>query len=79
MKLHMSELPEPHSTNFTLVGLLPCVDPQVSQVVCVDPKGFAAVLAFMWFLSRVLQFVGLESLTDDEPLPTHITTKRTFS
>lgn len=78
VKLHVSELPEPHSTNFTLVGLLPRVDPQVSEVVCVDPEGLAALLAFMWFLSSVLQFVGLESLKDDEPLPAHVTTERPF-
>lgn len=44
----------------------------MSEVVCVDPEGLSAVLAFMRFLSRVLQFVGLERLEDDELLPTHL-------
>lgn len=48
----------------------------MSEVVGVDPEGLAALLAFVWFLPRVLQFVGLESLKDDEPLPTHVTNKR---
>lgn len=54
VKLHVSELPEPHSTNFTLVGLLPRVDSQVSEVVRVDPEGLATLLTFIWFLPRVL-------------------------
>lgn len=50
----------------------------MSSVAGVDPEGLAAQLAFMWFLSGVLQFVGLESLMDDERLPTHITSERPF-
>lgn len=48
----------------------------MSEVVGVDPEVFAALLAFMWFLSRVLQLVSFESLTDDEPLPTQFTRER---
>lgn len=51
----------------------------MSEVVGVDPEGLAALLAFMRFLSGVLQFVGLESLKDDEPLPTEVTAVRPFS
>lgn len=79
VKLDVSELPEPHSTDLTLVGLLPRVDPQVSQVVCVDPEGLAALLTFVRFLPGVLKFVGLQSLKDNEPLPTHVTAKWPFS
>lgn len=51
----------------------------MSEVVGVDPEGLAALLAFIRFLSRVLQFVGLECLEDDEPLPAHVTTERPLS
>lgn len=51
----------------------------MSKVVGVDSEGFAALLTIMRFVSGVLQFVGLESLKDDEPLPTHLTTERPFS
>lgn len=50
----------------------------MSEVVSVDPEGPVALLAFIWFLSGVLQFVGLESLMDDEPLPAHVTRERPF-
>lgn len=50
----------------------------MSEVVGVDPEGFAALLAFMRFLSRVLQFVGLEGLKDDEPLAADVTSERPF-
>lgn len=75
MKLHMSLLSEPHSTNFTLIGLLPRVDPCVSEVVCVDPEGLVAPLTFIGFLSRMLKFVGFQGLVDDKPLPANITDK----
>lgn len=79
VKLNVSELPEPHAANFTLVRFLPSVDPQVSQVVGVDPERLAALIASMWFVSGVLQFVGLESLKDDEPLPAHLAAERPLS
>lgn len=50
----------------------------MSEVVGVDPEGLATLLTFIWFLSRVLQFVRLQSLKDDEPLPTHVASKRPF-
>ena len=78
MKLDVSVLPEPHSAHVTLVGLLPRVDPQVSEVVSVDPEGPVTLLAFKGFLSGVLQFMGLQSLMDDEPLPAHITREWPF-
>lgn len=46
------------------------------EVAGVDPEGLAALLTFMWFLPGVLQLMGLESLTDDEPLPTRVATER---
>lgn len=51
----------------------------MSEVVSVDPEGLAALLAIMRFVSGVLQFVGLERLKDDEPLPAHLTTERPLS
>jgi len=71
VELDVSELPEPHAADLALVGLLPRVDPQVPEVVCVDPEGLAAVLACVRLLPGVLQLVRLERLADDEPLPTH--------
>lgn len=79
VKLHVSQLPEPHPAYLALVGLLPRVDPHVSEQVGVDPEGLVALLTLMRFLSGVLQLVGLEGLRDDEPLPAHVTTERTFS
>lgn len=73
VKLDMSLLSEPHSTDFTLIGLLSCVNPCVSEVVGVDPEGLVALLTFIGFLSRMLKFVGFESLTDYKPLPTNVT------
>lgn len=75
MKLYVSLLSEPHATNFTLVGLLSCVDPCVSEVVCVDPEGLVALLTFIGFLSWMLKFVGFQSLMDYKPLPTKVTDK----
>lgn len=72
VKLDVSLLPEPHSAHFALKGLLSGVDPRVSEVVCVDPEGLVALLAFMGFLSRMLEFVGFQSLTDDKRLPTNV-------
>lgn len=48
----------------------------MSPVVGVDPEGFVAEGTFVWFLSGVLQFVGLEGLKDDEPLPAHVAGER---
>lgn len=79
MKLNMSLLSEPHSTNFTLVGLLSCVDSRVSEVVCVDPEGPVALFTFIGFLSRMLKFVRFQSLMDYKPLPTNVTDKRPLS
>lgn len=79
MKLDVSELAETQAAHLALVGLLSRVDPEVSQVVGVDPEGFAALLTLVRFLSGVLQFVGLESLTDDERLPAHVAGERPFS
>lgn len=75
MKLDMSLLSEPHTTHLTLIGLLSCVDPCVSEEVCVDPEGPVALLTFVGFLSGVLEFVGLQSLMDYKPLPTNVTGK----
>lgn len=79
VKLDVSELPEPGAADLALVGPLPCVDPEVSEVVCVYPEILAALLAPVRFLSRVLQFVGLKGLADDEALPAHVTSKRALS
>lgn len=75
MKLYVALLSEPHSTHLTLVGLLSCVDPRVPEVVRVDPEGLVAVLAFVGFLSRMLKFVGFQSLVDYKSLPANVTDK----
>lgn len=72
----MSLLSEPHSTNFTLIGLLPRVDPRVSEVVCVDPEGLVAPLTFIGFFSRMLKFVRFQGLMDYKPLSANVTDKR---
>lgn len=72
----MAQLSEPHSAHFALVRLLTSVDPQVSAEVCVYPEGLVALLTLIGFFSRVLEFVGLESLKDDEPLSTYLACER---
>lgn len=79
VKLNMSELPEANTADLALIRFLPCVDPQVSKVVCVDPEGLPALLTLMWFLSRVLQAVRHERLTNDEPLSADVTGEWAFS
>lgn len=78
VKLDVPKLPEPRLADLALVGLLPRVDPQVPQVVCVNPERFPAVLAPVRLLPGVLQLVRLEGLADDEPLRAHFAAERTL-
>lgn len=72
VELDVRELSEADAADLALVWLLPGVDQQVFTVVGADPEGLPTMLAGVRFLSRVLQFVELQRLVDDEAFPADV-------